>query len=142
MDNPPPSPFAKIIGGLIPGSGAFATRVRRMLHDRPDDEALPQMRRLQPRPALRPIVEEVANHFCHDPDDWRFGWRVNDGSRALAAYLARGHFGYSANHVAAVLGYRSHGGVSSAIARIESAGPAIKRTAEQLARKVESCLNG
>ena len=141
MDDPPPSPFAKTIGGLILGSGAFVTRVRRMLHDRPDDVALPQMRRLQRRPALRRIVEEVADHFGHDPADWRFGRRVNDGSRALAAYLARRHFGYSANDVAAVLGYRSHGGVSSAIARIESAGPTIQRKAAQLARRVEDSLN-
>ena len=136
VDDPPPSPFAKTVGGLLLGSGAFVTRVRRMLHDRPDDAAVPQLRRLQPRPALRRIVEEVANHFGHDPDDWRCGRRVNDASRALAAYMARRDFGYSASQVAAALGYRSHGAVSSAIARIESAGPAIKRTAEKLARKL------
>ena len=66
----------------------------------------------------------------------RRGRRVDDASRAVATYLARRCFGYSASQVAAVLGYRSHGGVSNAIVRIESAGPGIKRTAEKLARKL------
>ena len=136
VDDPPPSPFAEAVGGLLLGSEAFVTRMRRMLQDRPDDGSLPQLRRLQPRPALRRIVEEVADHFGHAPDDWRRGRRVDDASRAVAAYLARRCFGYSASQVAAVLGYRSHGGVSNAIVRIESAGPAIKRTAEKLARKL------
>ena len=136
MDDPPPSPFTKTIGGLILGSGAFVSRVRRMLHDRPDDKGLPQLKSLQPRPALRRIVQEVADHFGHDPDDWRRGCRVNDASRALAAYLARRHFSYPTNQVAEALGYRSHGGIFGAIARIESGGPAIKRTAEELARKL------
>ena len=118
------------------GSAAFVAQVRRMLQDRPDDAGLPQLRQLQPRPELLRIVEEVAGHFGHDPDDWRRGRRVDDASRAVAAYLARRRFGYSASQVAAALGYRSHGGVSNAIARIESAGPAIKRTAEELARKL------
>ena len=56
VDNPPPSPFAKAVGHLILGSEAFVTRVRRLLHDRPDDAALPQLRQLRPRPALRRIV--------------------------------------------------------------------------------------
>ena len=130
------SGYGQTIGGLLLGSEAFVTRIRRMLQDRPDDAAVPQLRQLQPRPELLRIVEEVANHFGHAPADWRRGRRVDDASRALAAYLARRRFGYSASQVAAALGYRSHGGVSNAIARIESAGPDIKRTAEQLARKL------
>ncbi len=35
------------------------------------------------------------------------------------------------------LGYRGHGGVSSAVARIESAGPALRRTAEKCTRKLD-----
>jgi len=45
-------------------------------------------------------------------------------------------FGYSAREVAAALGYGGHGGVSSAVAWIESAGAVIRRTVEQLARKL------
>ena len=46
------------------------------------------------------------------------------------------HFGYSASQVAAALGYRSHSGVSNAIARFDSASPAIQRTAEDLTRRL------
>jgi len=136
VDDPPPSPLAKAVGGLLLGSEAFVARVRRMLRDRPDDAAVPQLRRLQARPELLRIVTEVAGHFGHDASDWCRGRRVDDASRAVAAYLARRHFGYSASQVAAVLGYRSHSGVSNAIARIDSASPAIKRTADELAQKL------
>lgn len=136
VDTPPVSPFAKAVGGLLVGSEAFVARMRRMLADRPDDAGLPQLRRLQRRPELPRIVQTVADHFGHDVDAWRRGRRVDDASRAMAAYLARGCFGYPASQVAMALGYRSHSGVSNAIARIESAGPAIKRTADTLARKL------
>jgi len=141
VEVPPPSPFAKAVGGLLLGSEAFVTRIRNMLADRPDDASLPQLKRLQPRPELARIVEAAANHFGHDPAEWRRGRRVDNASRAMAAYLARRCFGYSAGQVAAALGYRSHSSVSNAIARIEAAGPAIKRTADQLARGLEDSTN-
>ncbi|MDP6546911.1 MAG: transposase [Phycisphaerae bacterium] len=137
VNDPPPSPFAKTVGGMLVGSAAFVAQIRRMLHGRPDDEGLPQLKRLQSRPTLRRIVQEVADHFGHDPGDWLRPRRVNDASRAMAAYLARRRFGYPTGQVAAALGYRSHGGIFCAIARIESAGPAIKRTTEKLARKLQ-----
>ena len=84
----------------------------------------------------RAIVLDDADRFGHDPADWQQGRRVDDASRALAAYLARRRFGYSSRQVAPALGYRGHGGVSSAVARIESADPAIQRTAEELARRI------
>ncbi|MCZ6771849.1 MAG: hypothetical protein O7G83_07670 [Proteobacteria bacterium] len=43
---------------------------------------------------------------------------------------------YPAREVALALGYRGPGGVSSAVARIESAGPALRRTADDLAHKL------
>ena len=93
---------------------------------------------MRPRPELERIVEEVADHFGRDPDAWGRGRRVDDASRAVAAYLARRCFGYSASRVAAVLGYRSHSAVANAVVRIESAGPAVRRTAaaEKLARNL------
>ena len=110
--------------------------MRRLLEDRQEDAALPELRQLRPRPALARIVQEVAAHFGHDLPDWGRGRRVDDASRALAAYLARRRFGYPAREVALALGYRGHGGVSSAVARIESAGPALRRTADDLAHKL------
>ena len=136
VDNPPASPFAEAVGRLLLGSAAFVTRVRRLLQDRPEDAAMPQLRQLRLRPPLARIVDEVADRFGHDPADWQQGRRVDDASRALAAYLARRRFGYSSRQVAPALGYRGHGGVSSAVARIESADPAIQRTAEELARRI------
>ena len=136
MDDPPPSPFAKAVGGLLVGSAAFVARVRRMLRDRPDDADVPQLGRLQQRPELQRIVEEVAAHFGRDPADWRSGRRVDDASRALAAWLARRRFGYPASQVAEALGYKSHSSVPNAIVRIESAGPSIYRAAETIERKL------
>ncbi len=137
-EEPPPRPFADAVGGLVLGSERFVRRVRRLLDARQEDAALPELRQLRPRPALARIVEEVADHFGHDPRGW--GRRVDDASRALAAYLARRRFGYPAREVALALGYRGHGGVSSAVARIESAGLALLRTVEELARKLHHQL--
>ena len=136
IDSPPPSPFAKTVGGLLLGSREFVARIRRILRDRPNDAAVPQLTRLQPKPELMQIVREVADHFGHDPADWRAGKRVDDASRAIAAYLARKQFAYPAGQIAAALGYRSHSGVSNAVARIESAGHDTKRIAEEIAGRI------
>ena len=135
-EEPPPGTFADVVGGLLLGSEGFVVRARRRLDLRQEDAALPELRQLRPRPALARIVEKVADHFGHDPRGSEHGRRVDDTSRALAAYLARRRFGYSAREVALALGYRGHGGVSSAVARIESAGPALPRTADDLACKL------
>jgi putative transposase len=136
VNNPPPSPFAKSIGGLLVGSAEFVAKMRRILQDRPEDAGLPQLRDLQPRPELERIVAFVASHFGHDPADWREGKRVNDASRALAGYLARRRFGYSSSEVAQALGYRGNGGVSGAVVRIESSTPETQRLAEELERSL------
>lgn len=91
---------------------------------------------LRRRPAVARIVREVADYFGHDPEYWREGRPVDDASRALAAYLARRRFGYSAREVATAVRYRGHGGVAGAVSRIESAGPDIRRIAEELAGKL------
>ena len=136
VEQPPRSPFAEAVGGLLLGSEKFVARMRRLVSDQPPDAGLPELRQLRSRPSLCRIAEEVAGHFGHDSADWQPGRRVDDASRAMAAYLARRRFGYSAREVAAALGYRGHGGVAGAVARIESAGPAIQRTAEELAQKL------
>ena len=75
----------------------------------------------------------LERRLGYNPEDWRHGRRVGDASGALPAYPARRGFGYSARAVATALGYRGHGGVAIAVTRIESAGPSIRRTPEQLA---------
>ena len=136
MEEPPPSPFASAMGGLLVGSERFVTRMRNLLHDRSDDDALPELAPLKPRPALEQIAETVADHFGHDARLWRPGRRVDGASRAVAAYLARHHFGYGAAEVAAELGYRGHGGVHSAVARVEAGNDKLKKAVEKLARKL------
>ena len=136
VDEPPPSPFRDAVRGLLLGSEAFVQRVRDALAERADDPGVPDLRRLRPRPPLERIAEVVAEHFGHNVEQWQRGRRVDDASRALAAYLARRRFGYSAWQVAVALGYRGHGGVSSAVARIESSAATLQRTAEELFRKL------
>ena len=136
VEEPPPSPFAGALGGLLVGSERFATRMRGFLRDRPDDHALPKLTPLKPRPELDKIAETVASHFGHDASLWQPGRRVDDASRAVAVYLAQRHFGYAATEVAAALGYRGHGGVHGAVARVEAGNDKLKRTVEKLARKL------
>ncbi len=132
---PPPSPLVGAVDGLLLGSERFVAKMRRLLRDRPNDNALPQLTRLKPRPALSEIVETVAAHFGHDTSHWKAGRRVEDASRAIAAYVARRHFGYPARAVATALGYGSHGGVHNALVRIESGPSALRQTAEELCRQ-------
>jgi len=142
VDTPPASPLERAVGGMIVGSATFVTKMLRMLENRQDDAGVPQLRNLHPsrqyRPKLQLIVEKVAAYFGHDPSEWRAGKRVDDASRALAAYLARRRFGYPASQVAKALGYRSHGGVLSAVKRIECAGASVR----QIAEEIESELMG
>ena len=136
VDDPPPSPFAGAVGGLLVGSERFVTRMRALLRDRPDDDALPQLAPLRPRPALEKIIETVASHFGHQPSPWQPGRRAEDAGRAVAAYLARRHFGYRAGEVAPALGYRGHGGVHSAVARVENGPDKLQETVAQLVREL------
>ena len=78
----------------------------------------------------------VAAQFGRDPAGWTEGTRSDDPSRAAAAYLARRRFGYAAREVAEALGYRSHGGVRNALARIEAAGPRLHVALEALERQL------
>jgi putative transposase len=129
---PPPSPFAGAVGALLVGSDGFIARMRRLLRERSDDDALPQLTHLKPRPTVDEIAEVVAAHFGHDRSLWQPGRRVDDASRAVAVYVARRRFGYSSKAVAACLGYRGHGGVHNAVARVENGSAALKATVDRL----------
>jgi REP element-mobilizing transposase RayT len=127
---PVPSPFAGAFGGLLVGSERFIAKMRRLLRDRPDDKALPQLAPLRSRPPLQQIAETVAAHFGHDLGEWQPGRRVDDASRAVAAYLARRRFGHPAAAVAAALGFGSHGGVHNALKRVETGSDELKTVTE------------
>jgi REP element-mobilizing transposase RayT len=129
----PPSPFREAAGGLLVGSAAFVERIGRLLAGRPGDKALPQLQRLRARPSLEVICAAVGAYFGREGGCWGEGTRSDDASRAVAAYLARRRFGYSAGEVAAALGYRSHGSVRNAVARVE-AGTGLLTDIEKLFR--------
>ncbi len=119
-------------GGRLLGSERFVQRIGRLLGDRAVDSALPQLERVRQRPSLEVIVATVSQHFGHDASHWKPGKRNDDASRAVAAYLARRRFHYSAREVADALGYRSHGGVRNALARIDNADRRLRRSVEVL----------
>ena len=100
------------------------------------DQSLPALEALQPRPSLDRIVEVVAESCNADPGNWAPGRRHDDQARAVAAYLARRTFGYRATEVAEALGYTSHGGVVTAVRRIEKAARTLTRRVERPGKKL------
>jgi len=134
VEEPPWSPFADAVGSLVVGSERFVAKMRGLLRERVDDEALPQLAPLKPRPPLEQIAASAATRFGHDTTLWQPGRRVDNASRAVAAYVARRHFGYSAKDVTVAMRYRGHGGVHSAVARVESSTAKLRKTAEELAQ--------
>jgi len=138
MSDPPRSPFAEAVGGVVVGSAAFLERVRGLLADRPADRSVPELASVRGRPSLEQIAAAVAASFGCDASAWGPGRRSDDASRAVAAWLARRRFGYSAREVAQALGYASHGGVRSALARVEAAGRRIQATVARLVEELAS----
>ena len=135
---PPQCPWSKALGGVIVGSERFASRIGQLLSGRPADPEVPQLARLRSRPTLDEIVQAVTARFGVAEDGWAAGSRSDDASRAVAAYLARREYGYSAADVARALGYRGHSSVNAAIARVASG----KRQLEQtLAALVKALAN-
>lgn len=135
MDEPPRSPFADAMGGLLLGSAGFVERVRKLVDDRPPDKAVPQLKSLRHRSQLAEITAVVAAYFGSDPTCWTTGRRSDDAGRAVAACLGR-RFGYAATEVAQALGYRSHGSVRNALARVESGGQELQDALAKLDRKL------
>ncbi len=113
-------------------------RTKALLGERPTDSALAQLEQLRQSVPIEQIIAAVALHFEIEATQWKPGTRSDDASRAVAAYLARRHFGHSAADVAAALGYRSHGSVRNALLRIESANVNLLRTVKELYRKLTS----
>ena len=137
VDEPPPSPFGKAIGGLLLGSEKSVSRIRRLIDARLADAELPETRLFRSRPSLERILEAVADHFGCEPPPWTAGRRSDGASRAAAAQLARRRFGYPAKSVAAALGYRDASGVSHAIHRIEAATDDLHRSLARLERSLD-----
>ena len=135
---PPPAPWKDALGGLLVGSPSFAMRVRRLLGDRQADQEVPQVEGLWARPSLDRIVAVVAEHFGCAAGGWRPGTRSDAPGRAAEAYLARRRFGYPMLVIAKALGYKAHGGVRTAVARVEAAGKGIQQTLATLEKQLAS----
>lgn len=129
---PPRSPFAAAVRGLVLGSQRFVERVKGLVGQRAPDAALPQLASFRCRPSLEQIATAAAEQFGRDATTWTPGRRSDDAGRAVVAYLARRCFGYPVKQVAEALGYRSHGGVRGALARVEAGGDLLKRTVAEL----------
>ena len=84
------------------------------------------------RPPLERIVAAVTGHFGCDAASWAAGRRSADAARAVAAYLARSSFGYSATEVAGALGYRGPSSVSHAVRRIEEGSKTLRSAVREL----------
>lgn len=136
LEEPPRSPFAEAVGGLIVGTSEFVDRIRRLIQDRPEDQEIPQLEQVRRRPELATIAAAVAAHFAVEPSRWAVGRRSDDAARAVAAYLARCRFGYPASETAAALGYRDHSGIGRAVRRVEQGGAELQRTVEGLERQL------
>jgi putative transposase len=136
IDQPPSSPFRQAIGGLLVGSEKFASRIKRLVDATPDDREVPDLKRFKSRPTISQILAAVADGFGYDEAPWTTGSRSEDAARAVAAYLLRVRFGYSAKSVAGALNYRDSSGVSHAIKRIEAGTKKLTTTIDQLETKL------
>lgn len=134
----PQSPFSQAFRGVLVGSRAFVDRVREMLGDAEPDPAIPEIAQLRGRPSLEVICRVVAGQFAVEPGNWATGRRSDDPSRAVAAYLARRHFGYQSKQVAAALGYSGASGVGQAIHRVEHAGSQLHRIVQGLTKRLST----
>jgi hypothetical protein len=132
----PECPWNDAVQGLIVGGEIFVDRIRGKLDRRSADKSVPTLEALRSRPSLKQIVHAVTKSFGTTPSSWSPGQRSDDASRAVAAFLARRTYGYRVTEVAKALGYSSHGGVVTAIGRIESASPALRRKVQRLKKAI------
>ena len=83
-----PHPSSTLRAGFSWARPEFVDRVRRMAGGRPEDQGLPLLRQLRPRPALEAIKVKVAAGFGVDLGNWSLGRRSDDAGRAVAAHLS------------------------------------------------------
>ena len=132
------SPFAAAVHGHVIGSEQFVNKARPWLRPGASPRSLPQATWRRGRPRLQAIVSATAAVFGVRPAALTGRPRVDDGSRAVAVYVARVRCGYPSRDVADALGYRSHGGATTALRRYE----ADKQLLAPSARRVEKLLAG
>ena len=134
LDQAPASPLRQAVQGLVLGSATFVQRVQTLLAERAEDPELPTLRRLRKVPPLAWIIEHTAGQFGEDPAGWARGRRTDSIARAVAAWLARGRFGYPAGQTAKALGYGGPSSVAQAVRRVEAQRDTLARCLQQLVR--------
>lgn len=115
-DEPPP--WSSAVDGLVLGSEQYVAEIQALISSDDSGRGLPKLERLRLRPSLEEISQEVAKEVGGNPARWVLGSRIQDNSRALAAYVARSRFGYGTMEVAGALGYASPGSVVFAVHKI------------------------
>ena len=141
IKDPPKAPWTEAAHSVIVGSCGFVDRIRMLVQNRPTDPDIPGLQQLRQRPGLEEIVEAVAEAMAEDRSSWAAGRRNDSGGRALAAFVARRRYGYSAKQVAATLGYTSHTSVTRALERIEPLTPRLSRTVQRIEGQLDEHLN-
>ena len=130
------APWADAWHSLVLGSDSFLRRVKHLVEDREADASVPQLGKLRDRPSLERIAAVVAAEFGCQEGAWSENRRSDDASPAMAAYLARRVYGYPSSAVAASLGYRSHGRIAHAVARLEGGSNTLHEMARRLQNKL------
>lgn len=138
LDERVDSPIANARHGTVIGSGDFVAKIRQMLKGLPQDVQIPQLLHMQrERPELDRIVLAVQNAFKLPPDSWKNRGRVDDASRAVAAYLGRNVYGYQRQEVAEQLGYRTGSSVTQAIRRFEASAQHLRSKVKIVQKTLE-----
>ena len=112
------------------------SRIKRLVDATPDDREVPDLKRFKSRPTISQILAAVADGFGYDEAPWTTVSRSEDAVRAVAAYLLRVRFGYSAKSVAGTLNYRDSSSVSHAIKRIEAGTNKLRTTINCIEKKL------
>lgn len=91
-----------------------------------------------PPPSLSEVVAAVARELGADASRWVRAYRGDTVARAMAAWLARHRFDYSAEAICKPLGYSRADSVRQAIRRIERDierfGPTLRKIGRELAK--------
>jgi len=109
IKNPPENPFEKAVGGLIIGEQGFVEMIRERFLDRREDNELPQIRKLKPRPTIWEIVEKTSQVMNINSEVLKRKGRHNNEARWIAIYVSRKLSGEKVSSIG-----RWFGGVSGA----------------------------
>ena len=107
--------------GFIIGGDGFADWVQgSILAKRQEEKEIPQLKKLQPKPALEKIVEAAAHEFgCSSDDIVRSGQKKNQ-ARDIAIYLARTASGNSCKSLGEYFGGITGAGITMNYSRIKT----------------------